>query len=57
MPLKAFITETMELLKSDPTPSEICVKNVYPLRYAEREGRFDATFDGLNEAMAARFES
>ena len=55
MPLKDYIAETMELLKSEPTPSEILVKNVYPLRYAEREGRFDATFHGLNEAMSGRF--
>lgn len=56
MPLKDYITETMELLKTEPTPAEICVKNVYPLRYAEREGRFDATFNGLNEAMSNRFD-
>jgi uncharacterized oxidoreductase len=55
MPLKDYIAETMELLKSEPTPAEICVKNVYPLRFAEREGRFDGTFNGLNEAMAGRF--
>ena len=55
MPLKAFIAETMALLKSSPTPAEICVKNVHPLRFAAEEGRFDATFQGLNEAMSKRF--
>jgi hypothetical protein len=45
----------MELLKTVPTPAEICVKKVYLTRFAEREGRFDATFNELNEAMAARF--
>jgi len=55
MPLKEYIAETMELLKTEPTPAEICVKNVYPLRFADREGRFDATFNGLNGAMAERF--
>jgi uncharacterized oxidoreductase len=55
MPLKEYIAETMELLKSQPTPQEICVQRVHPLRFAEREGRFDATFNGLNEAMATRF--
>ena len=55
MPLKDYIAETMELLKTEPTPAEICVKNVYPLRFADREGRFDATFNGLNAAMAERF--
>jgi uncharacterized oxidoreductase len=53
MPLKDFIKETMELLQTQPTPHEICVKNVHPLRFAAEEGRFDATFNGLNEAMAA----
>ena len=55
MPLKEYIAETMELLKSQPTPHEICVQRVHPLRFAEREGRFDATFNGLNETMATRF--
>jgi len=52
MPLKEYIAETMELLKSKPTPAEICVKRVHPLRFASEEGRFDATFKGLNEARA-----
>ncbi len=55
VPLKEYLAETMELLKTEPTPAEICVQRVHPLRYAEREGRFDATFNGLNEAMAGRF--
>jgi uncharacterized oxidoreductase len=55
MPLKAYIAETMALLKSSPTPQEICVKNVHPLRFAAEEQRFEATFNGLNEAMATRF--
>lgn len=55
MPLKAFIAETMELLKQQPTPQEICVKNVHGLRFAADEGRYDATFHGLNVAMGARF--
>ena len=55
MPLKDYIAETMALLQQQPTPSEICVKNVHPLRYAADEGRFDATFNGLNAAMSGRF--
>jgi uncharacterized oxidoreductase len=55
MPLKEYIAETMELLKTEPTPAEICVQRVYPLRFADSEGRFDATFNGLNAAMAERF--
>jgi uncharacterized oxidoreductase len=53
MPLKAYIAETMELLKSEPTPAEICVKNVHPLRFATEKGVFDKVFNGLNEAMAS----
>jgi uncharacterized oxidoreductase len=53
MPLKAFIAETMSVLQATPTPLEICVKNVHGLRFAAEEGRFDATFNGMNEAMAA----
>jgi uncharacterized oxidoreductase len=56
MPLKAFIAETMALLQGHPTPLEICVKNVHGLRFAAEEGRFDPTFNGLNDAMADRFK-
>jgi uncharacterized oxidoreductase len=53
MPLKDYIAETIELLKTQPTPSEICVKNVYPLRFAADEGKFDTVFNGFNDAMSA----
>jgi uncharacterized oxidoreductase len=53
MPLKDFIAETIELLKTQPTPLEICVKNVLPLRLAESKGIFDKVFTGLNDAMSA----
>ena len=56
MPLKAFIAETMLLLQATPTPQEICVKNVHGLRFAAEETRFEATFNGLNEAMSERFK-
>jgi uncharacterized oxidoreductase len=56
MPLDKFIAEVMEILKSQPTPAEICVQNVSGLRLAAEQGRYDATFTGLNDAMAARFE-
>jgi uncharacterized oxidoreductase len=55
MPLAKFIAEVMDILKTDPTPAEICVENVNGLRLAERQNRFDATFNGLNEAMSGRF--
>lgn len=55
MPLAEYIAETMSLLTAQPTPTEVYVKRVQPLQLAEREGRFNATFDGMNEAMAKRF--
>ena len=51
MPLDKFIAEVMEILRTKPTPAEICVENVKGLRFAEREGRYDAIFGGLNAAM------
>lgn len=55
MPLADYLKETIELLQAQPTPAEICVKNVHPLRFASEEARFDATFNGLNAAMSNRF--
>ena len=51
MPLKEYIAETMELLKTEPTPAEICVERVEPMRFAAESGAFDAVFQGLNAAM------
>jgi uncharacterized oxidoreductase len=52
MPLSAFISEVMDILKTQPTPPEICVENVKRLRFAAESGAFDAIFNGLNAAMA-----
>lgn len=43
MPLDAFADEVMALLSQQPTPPEVLVEAVKFLRYAEAEGRFDAT--------------
>jgi len=51
MPLADFISEVMQLLKSNPTAPEICVERVKPLRFSAEGGKYDATFNGLNEAM------
>jgi len=56
MPLKDFIAEVMGILKTDPTPAEICVQTVNHLRLAADQGRHEATFKGLNDAMAGRFQ-
>ncbi len=41
MPLDAFIDETMQLLARQPTPSEILVERVRPLRSADGDGRVE----------------
>jgi short-subunit dehydrogenase involved in D-alanine esterification of teichoic acids len=50
MQLGKFIAEVMEVLKTHPTPHEICVENVKGLRFAVESGRYDAIFKGLNAA-------
>ena len=55
MPLDQFIREVMEILKSQPGATEVCVENVKRLRFAAESGHHDAVFNGLNEAMAGRF--
>jgi uncharacterized oxidoreductase len=52
MPLDKFIAETMEILKTQPAVTEICVENVKRLRFAAESGHYDAIFRGLNEAMS-----
>ena len=51
MPLGAFIAEVMEILKTQPAATEICVEKVKHLRFATESGHFDAVFQGLNRAM------
>jgi uncharacterized oxidoreductase len=52
MPLGDFIAEVMEILKTQPAPSEIVVEKVKPLRFAAESGKFDGIFNGMNAAMA-----
>jgi uncharacterized oxidoreductase len=47
MPLAPFIEETMQLLAQQPTPKEILVERVKPLRFAEKNGSYDAIFEQL----------
>ena len=51
-PLGAFVDEVMALFASDPTPAEILVERARFLRFAEAEGRFDATVTQLNTFAA-----
>ena len=47
MPLNDFISEVMQILKSDPHVEEVLVKRVLPHRYAAEHGRenYDAFFE------------
>ena len=53
MPLDDFIAEVMEILKTQPGVKEVCVKNVYPLRFAAEGGqeKYDQFFNQFNDAM------
>jgi uncharacterized oxidoreductase len=53
MPLEEFADEVMTLWTQQPTPSEILVERVRPLRNAEADHRFTETVAQLNE-MAER---
>ena len=53
MPLAEFIAEVMEILKTQPSATEICVEKVKPLRFAAESGHYDSVFRGLNAAMAS----
>ena len=49
MPLKAFIDESLQLLSATPTPAEILVEPVKPLRFAA-QGDYAGFFKTLNDA-------
>jgi len=53
MPLKEFISETINILKTLPNATEICVDRVKSLRFAEASGKYDEVFNMLNGRMAA----
>jgi uncharacterized oxidoreductase len=49
MPLKEYIAETMQILKTQPTPTEINVEKVKFLRFAETTGNFDKALQMLGQ--------
>jgi uncharacterized oxidoreductase len=53
MPLKDYIAESMNILKTSPGFTEICVERVKPLRFAEANGGYDAFFKKFNDTVAA----
>jgi uncharacterized oxidoreductase len=56
MPLDEYISETMDILKKQPAATEVLVKRVYPLRFAEMEGqeKYQQFFKTFNDAVASR---
>lgn len=46
--LDSFADEVMALLGQNPTPDEILVEQVKPLRFAEASGRYPEMFEMLN---------
>lgn len=57
MPLKDFICEMMNILKTSPDTTEICVERVKPLRFAEANGGYDAFFKKFNDDRIAATSS
>jgi uncharacterized oxidoreductase len=53
MPLDEYISETMALLQSQPTPDEIVVENAKRWRFAERNGEYDDIYLPFNQAMTS----
>jgi uncharacterized oxidoreductase len=53
MPLRDFISEVMQLLETTPTPAEILVERVKPLRFAEKSGDYAGFYEKFNQAMAS----
>ena len=48
MSLPDYIRQTMQILKAQPTPSEICVEHVKFLRFAEANGNFEKALQMLS---------
>jgi uncharacterized oxidoreductase len=55
MPLADYISETINLIKTQPDATEILVERVKPLRFAEQNGpeKYAAFFKQFNDAMSA----
>jgi uncharacterized oxidoreductase len=53
MPLDQFINEAIAILKTQPTPEEICVERVKVLSQATQNGKYAQVFHMLNPATAS----
>ena len=49
MSVEDYIAETMQILKTQPTPAEINVERVKFLRFAEATGNFDKALQMLSQ--------
>jgi uncharacterized oxidoreductase len=49
MPLQDLIAEVMQMLKTSPDATEICIEKAKPLRFAEANGGYDAFFQQFND--------
>lgn len=56
MPLDEYVAETMAILEANPDVQEALVERVKLLRFAEREGKFEAVFGHLTAMSRARTE-
>ena len=54
MSLDDYIAETMTLFQTQPTPTELCVEKVKPLRFAEANGTHAAIFRSLGDLFPQR---
>jgi uncharacterized oxidoreductase len=52
MPLADFISEVMEIIRTKPDATEICVEKVATLRNAEANGNYAGFFTQFNNALA-----
>ena len=52
MPLDKFIADVIEILKNQPSVTEICVEEVKGLRLAAQSGQYNSIFKALNDSMS-----
>jgi uncharacterized oxidoreductase len=56
MPLHDFISEVMQILKSSPDATEICVDRVKRLRFAQESGSYGHISKHFNDSAQARYQ-
>lgn len=56
MPVNDFISEVMQILKSSPDATEICVERVKRLRFAEESGSYGHISKHFNDSAHSRYQ-